>query len=126
MSRRIQILIVEDDPVDAELLVMALTRAGFDFDWQRVDTEAAYRDKLEVGPDLIFSDCKMPRFSALRALDVLKEKALKIPFIIMSGSIEEETAASAIEKGATNCLTKGMPANLKQVVRQALGTDTAS
>ncbi|MGB8354695.1 MAG: response regulator [Chthoniobacteraceae bacterium] len=121
MSRRIQILIIEDDAVDAELLVMALNRAGVEFDWKRVDTEDAYLDCLRPDLDLIFSDCRMPRFNALRALEMLKERGLKIPFIIMSGSIEESTAAEAIRQGATSCLVKGQKVDLKQVVRQALG-----
>lgn len=125
MSEPLQILIVEDDAVDAELLVMMLNRAGMEFDWKRVDTEEAYLGHLSQAPDLIFSDCKMPRFNALRALELLKERGLKIPFIIMSGSIEEQTAALAIKQGAAHCLVKGQKVDLKQVVRQALGNIAA-
>ena len=107
--------------MDAELLVMALNRAGIEFDWQQVDTEDAYQGSLSQDPDLIFSDCRMPMFNALRALELLKESGLKIPFIIMSGSIEEATAAQAIKQGATSCLVKGQKVDLKQVVLQALG-----
>ncbi|HWB59405.1 MAG TPA: response regulator [Chthoniobacteraceae bacterium] len=121
MPERIQILIVEDDPLDTELLVRALTRAGFDFDWQRVDTEEAYLEKLEPAPDLIFSDCNMPQFSGLHALKLLKERGLDIPFIILSGSIGEKTAAAVMEQGATDCLQKGHPtAALEKIVRHAL------
>jgi len=126
MAQRIQILIVEDDPVDAELLVMALGRANLDFEWHRVDTEAAYLTRLEQKPDLIFSDCKMPRFGAVRALELMNARGVKIPFIIMSGTIEQETVDAAMRHGATACLTKGEPANLKQLVSKALGVDEAS
>ena len=120
MAHRIQILMIEDDPLDAELLARALNRAGFVFDWQRVDTEAAYLERLEAAPDLIFSDCNMPQFSGLRALELLKERGLEIPFIVLSGSIGEKTAEAVMKQGATDCLLKGQSARLEQTVRQAL------
>lgn len=120
MAQRFQILMIEDDPLDAELLARALNRAGFEFDWERVDTETGFLDKLEAAPDLIFSDCNMPQFSGLRALELLKERGLEIPFIVLSGSIGEKTAEAILKQGAAGCLLKGQPARLEQTVRQAL------
>lgn len=120
MPQRLQILIVEDDLLDAELLVRALNRAGFDFEWERVDTEGAFLDNLEPTPDLIFSDCNMPQFSGLRALELLKERGLEIPFIVLSGSIGEKTAEAIMKQGATDCLLKGQPVHLEKTVRLAL------
>lgn len=123
MSKRIQILIVEDDPVDAELLVLGLKRAGFDFDWERVHTEPDYLGKLRPGLDLIFSDCKLPQFSGHRALELLKKSELEIPFIVLSGSIDEQTAESTIKDGAAYWLMKGQMDGLKPTVRKALGLE---
>lgn len=120
MAQRLQILLVEDDALDAELLMRALRRAGFDFDCHRVDTEPDFLEHLRPGLDLILSDCNMPQFSGLRALDLLKEHGLAIPFVIMSGSIGEATAKEAIKRGAVDCLLKGQPANLEQTIRHAL------
>ena len=121
MSERIQILMVEDNPTDAELVVRELRRSGFEFDWQRVDTEAEYLAKLNSSVDLILSDYQMPQFSGLRALDLLKRQpGLDIPFIIVSGTIGEETAVQAMLMGAADYLLKDRIARLGEAVRRAL------
>jgi CheY-like chemotaxis protein len=107
MSRPLQILIVEDNVNDANLLVRELRRSGFQFEWQRVDTETEYLAKLNSGLDLILSDYEMPQFNGLRALQLLKEhSALEIPFIIVSGTIGEEKAVVAVQQGAADYLLK--------------------
>src|ERR1700683_3172456 len=100
MSRQIQVLIVEDNPADAELLVRELRRAEFDPQWHRVETETDYLAGLCPDLDLILSDFEMPEFSGLRALELLNERGYQIPFIIVSGTIGEETAVAAIKQGA--------------------------
>ena len=72
MPQPIKVLIAEDNPADAELLLRELRRAGFDPDWHRVDTEPAYLERLHDGPDLVLSDFEMPQFNGLRALELLK------------------------------------------------------
>src|SRR5277367_116308 len=121
MPGRIQILILEDNPTDAELVVRELRRAGFDFDWERVDTEANYLARLNPGLHLILSDYVMPQFSGLRALELLKQQpALEIPFIIVSGTIGEETAVAAMRQGAADYLLKDRVTRLGPAVRRAL------
>ena len=121
MPQRLQILIVEDNPEDAELLVRELRRAGFKFDWERVDTEAEYLAKLNSDLDLILSDYDMPQFNGLRALQLLKQQpALDIPFIIVSGTIGEEIAVTAMQQGAADYLLKDRIARLPTAVRRAL------
>ena len=121
MPSPLQILIVEDDPTDAELMVLELQRSEFDFEWQRVDTEVEFLAKLNPGLNLILSDYKMPNFTGLRALELLKQQpALDIPFIVVSGSIGEETAVDVLQHGAADYLLKDRIARLGQSVRQAL------
>ncbi|HEV3273210.1 MAG TPA: response regulator [Candidatus Methylacidiphilales bacterium] len=121
MPEKIEILIVEDNPTDAELLVRELYRAGFEFEWTRVDTEAAYLAKLNPGLNLILSDYEMPQFSGLRALELLNQQpALDIPFIIVSGTIGEEMAVMAMQQGAADYLLKDRTARLGPAVRRAL------
>jgi signal transduction histidine kinase len=121
MPQRIQILIVEDNPADADLVVRELRRAEFDFDWQRVDTEAEYLAKLNSGLHLILSDYEMPQFSGLRALELLKQQpALDIPFIIVSGTIGEDMAVAAMQRGAADYLLKDRITRLGPAVRRAL------
>jgi signal transduction histidine kinase len=121
MAQLIQILILEDNPVDAELLVRELRRSGFSFDWQRVDTEADFLAKLNSGIHLILSDFEMPEFNGLRALELLKRQTLlEIPFIIVSGTIGEDVAVQAMKMGAADYLLKDRITRLGPSVRRAL------
>jgi len=121
MPQKIQILIVEDNPSDAQLLVRELRRSEIDFDWHRVDTEAEYLARLNPDLKLILSDYEMPQFSGLRALELLKQQpALEIPFIIVSGTIGEEMAVTAMQQGAADYLLKDRLTRLGSAVRRAL------
>src|SRR4051812_37418827 len=99
MSHQIQILLVEDNPADAELLMNALNEADFNPTWERVETEADYLERLRPDLDLVLSDYQLPQFSGLRALELLREKGLDVPFILASGTIGEETAVEAMRMG---------------------------
>ena len=121
MSERIKILVVEDNPADAELLVRELRRSGFDFDWQRVDTEVEYLAELNSSLHLILSDFEMPEFNGLRALELLKQQpTLDIPFIIVSGTIGEEMAVAVMREGVADYLLKDRITRLAPAVRRAL------
>ncbi len=120
MPHPLKILIVEDNSDDADLALAALGRAGFEPDWQRVETEAAYLEKLNGGLDLVLSDYQMPAFNGLRALELLKQSGLEIPFILVSGTIGEETAVEAMRQGATDYLLKDRLTRLGAAVTHAL------
>lgn len=116
----LRVLLVEDNTADAELLVRHLRRAGFDPEWRRVDTEEDYREHLTEDLDLVLADYQMPQFSGLRALELLKESGLAVPFIIVSGSIGEEMAVRAMREGASDYLLKDRMARLGPAVVHAL------
>ncbi|HEY6166825.1 MAG TPA: histidine kinase dimerization/phosphoacceptor domain -containing protein [Verrucomicrobiae bacterium] len=120
MSQPLRVLLVEDNSQDAELVVRELRRAGFDPNWHRVDTETEYLSRLDPDLDIILSDYAMPQFDGLRALEVLKERRLEIPFIIVSGTIGEETAVKVMKRGATDYLLKDRLTRLGPAVNQAL------
>src|SRR6267143_5607862 len=120
MTQPLRVLIVEDNATDAELVLRELRRAGFDPDWQRVDTEADYLAGLDPALDIILSDYSMPQFSGLRALELLKERKLEIPFILVSATIGEETAVTAMRSGAADYLLKDRLTRLGQSVSHAL------
>jgi PAS domain S-box-containing protein/putative nucleotidyltransferase with HDIG domain len=120
MPTPLRLLIVEDLPADAELLVLHLEGEGFQLEWQRVQTEADYLTALETNPDLILSDWLLPLFSGSRALQLMNERGLNIPFIIVSGSIGEETAVESMRQGAVDYLLKDRLRRLGQAVRHAL------
>jgi PAS domain S-box-containing protein len=123
MSRPLKVLLLEDNSVDAELLLLELRRAGFAPDCRLVETEADYMASLDPSLDLILSDYGLPGFSGLRALEVLKESGLEIPFILVSGTIGEETAVAAMREGAADYLLKDRLARLGVAINRALDED---
>jgi PAS domain S-box-containing protein/putative nucleotidyltransferase with HDIG domain len=119
-DQNVRVLVVEDRPEDAELVVHELRRAGFTVEWERVDTEQEYLARLNPALDAILADYTMPEFDALRALSLLKEHGLDIPFIVVSGSISEEIAVRCMKEGAADYLLKDRLARLGQAVSNAL------
>src|SRR3990172_9817543 len=120
MSNPIRLLLVEDSVEDAELLLTELVNHGFELQWDRVDTEADYLAMLDTSPDVILADYRLPHFSGLRALELLNERRLDIPFIVASGSISDVEAANLIKAGASDFLLKDRMARLGPAVTQAL------
>jgi signal transduction histidine kinase len=119
--RTLRALLVEDSELDAELLARALTRGGFALTWARVDTADEMDQALRKQPwDLILCDHAMPRFSAPEALELLKHHQADVPFIIVSGYIEEETAVSAMKAGAHDYIMKDRLARLVPAVEREL------
>ncbi len=120
MARPLRVLIVEDNPADAELIARQLRRAGFDAEWKRVDTEPEYLASLHSDLDVILSDYEMPQFSGLRALELLKARNLEIPFILVSGTIGEEMAVAAMKQGAADYLLKDRLTRLGSAITHTL------
>lgn len=119
--RPLRVLLVEDSRMDAELLARALSRGGFDLTWERVDTGEEMERALQKQPwDIILCDHAMPRFSAPRALELLQQHKLDVPFIIVSGYIEEETAVGAMKAGAHDYIMKDRLARLVPAVEREL------
>ncbi|HZZ78912.1 MAG TPA: PAS domain S-box protein [Gemmataceae bacterium] len=117
---RLKVLLVEDSQADAKLVMRELRQAGFTFDSTRVETAVDFCAQLELAPDIILSDFNMPQFSATHALELLRERGLDIPFIIISGSIGEEIAVKAIQQGANDYLLKDRLGRLGSAVSKAL------
>src|SRR5216117_2755986 len=113
MNKSLRLLLVEDSADDAELIVRTLEVGGYTVTYERVETSEGMRAALtESRWDLVLSDYRMPRFSAPAALDVLQSAGLDLPFIIISGTIGEETAVSALKAGANDFMVKGRLARL--------------
>ncbi|MFH0881097.1 MAG: PAS domain S-box protein, partial [Lentisphaerota bacterium] len=113
-------LLVEDSASDAELLIHELRHTGYVVEAVRVDTEPDFRTHLTPRVDVILADYSMPQFGAMRALEILKESGLDIPFLIISGSIGEDLAIEAMHKGADDYLLKDRLSRLGQAVAHAL------
>lgn len=117
----LRILVVEDETYDAELFFDELREDGLEFTHCLVDDAVAYCTALDqFEPDIILSDLSLPGFSGYRALQILRERALDIPFIFVSGTIGEEAAIEALRSGATDYVLKGRLTRLPAVVRRAI------
>ena len=120
MPTAIRVLILEDRPEDAELMAEKLRQGGFDPLWQRVETEADYLAGLASGPSVILADYYLPGFDAARALQLLRERGLDIPFIVVSGVIGEDIAVATMRQGAADYLLKDRLVRLAPAVSRVL------
>jgi anti-anti-sigma factor len=123
MDKSLRVLLVEDSAEDAALLLRRLKRAGYTATAERVETAETMREALTRGPwDIVFSDHRMPLFSALGALGVLREREIDLPFIIVSGNIGEELVVAAMQNGASDYVLKDDLTRLASAIDRALDT----
>jgi PAS domain S-box-containing protein len=121
MNRQIRILIVEDNPADAELIQRELRRAGIIFISRQVATKDAFLMALrEFGPDIVLSDYNLPQFSGPEALRLLKKAGSAVPFILITGSLTEEVAVECMKDGAHDYILKTSLTRLPSALRSAL------
>jgi signal transduction histidine kinase len=120
-NQKVRILQVEDNPLDAELVLSELDQDGLEYDVQLVDDEPAFRAALEqFKPNIVLSDLSLPTFSGERALEILRAASTDIPFIFISATLGEEAAIEALRNGATDYILKHNTARLASAVRRAL------
>ena len=117
----LRILFVEDVAADAELAAAELRRAGVSFEWRRVETRGQFVAALgEYRPALVLSDFTLSGFNGMDALALTLEHAPETPFILVTGSTNEETAVACIKAGAWDYILKDRLSRLPLAVRAAL------
>jgi signal transduction histidine kinase len=117
----LRVLLVEDSPDDAELILHALERGGYRVTSERVDTRHDLAEALERSRwDIVLSDYAMPQFSGPEALTLVKAKGLDLPFIIVSGTIGEDAAVAAMRSGANDYVLKQSLARLCPALEREL------
>jgi signal transduction histidine kinase len=120
VSKPLRVLLIEDSEDDALLVLRELRRGGYNPEFERVEDADAVRRALEQSWDIIFSDWSMPRLDAIRALSVVKERGVDVPFIVVSGTVTEETAVEALRGGAHDFLPKDRLTRLIPAVEREL------
>jgi hypothetical protein len=116
------VLIVDDAREDADLIVQTIERDGYTVVYERVHTAKAMRSALtRPGWDLVLSDYTMRNFSAVAALQILRETASDLPCLIISGTAGEETAVAALKAGARDFFVKGRLSHLVRAIERELG-----
>lgn len=116
-----RILILEDVPSDAELIERELRKAQINFLAHRVETREAFLSEIkDFAPDLILSDYSLPSFDGMSALFLAKDLIASAPFIIVTGSLNEEIAVDCIKAGAMDYVIKENLVRLGPAVKSAL------
>jgi PAS domain S-box-containing protein len=117
----LRLLLVEDMEDDEILLLRSLRKSGYQVEHQRVECAEEMRRALESHDwDLIISDYNLPQFSALAALEVYHQVGKDLPFLIVSGTVGEETAVTALRSGAHDFLIKGKYSRLGPAIEREL------
>jgi len=117
----LKILFIEDASSDTVLAEHSLKAAGLDFQFQTVKTEETLRTALkQFDPDLVISDYSMPEFDGMTALHTVLELNAGLPFIVFTGSINEETAVECMKAGATDYVLKEHVNRLPLAVKSAI------
>lgn len=117
----LQFLLLEDSPLDAELIQANLVAGGVECKLVQVDTQADFVVALETGSfDLILSDYSLPNFDGISALAIARRRCPEIPFIFVSATLGEELAIEAMKQGATDYVLKQRLQRLVPAVERAL------
>ncbi|MFA7427142.1 HD domain-containing phosphohydrolase [Mesotoga sp.] len=120
-DERIRILFAEDLHTDVDLARRKISRVFPEIEVSVVDTEQDFVEKLEAfRPDLVISDYMMPTFDGMRVIELVLEKAPEIPVIILTGSMNEDTAAECMKAGAVDYVIKEHMARLPYAVVEAM------
>ncbi|SRR5579884_50819 len=121
MDQMLRILMLEDAPADAALIERELRKAKFRFAAKRVETREDFIRELQAfSPDLILSDYSLPSFDGFSAMALAKQLAPLTPFIIVTGSLDEETAVECIKNGAADYVIKERVVRLGPAIESAL------
>ena len=120
-TKPFKILFVEDVPLDVDIAVRELRNANFEFEYSTVCTKSGLNKSLkEFKPDLIISDYMMPSFNGLQALTLSIAHDPDLPFILCTGSVNDEVAVDCMKAGAIDYVTKRHMSRLPFAVRDAL------
>lgn len=121
MERTVKILLLEDNTSDAELIRYQISKSSFNSQVKHVSELADFSMAIDQYiPDIILSDYNLVGFTGMDALELVRQKCRLTPFIIVTGTIDEETAADTIKKGAWDYIVKERLMRLNSAIKNAL------
>jgi len=123
-AHALKILILEDEPTDAELMQRALHKAGLDFTARRVDNRAGFIAPIEgFAPDIVLADYKLPDFNGAEALAHVRDVHPEIPVVMVTGTLGDEAAIALLNTGAKDYVLKSNLARLPTAVRRVISIE---
>jgi two-component system cell cycle sensor histidine kinase/response regulator CckA len=121
MDAPLNLLLLEDVAADAELVEHELKRSGFNINSRRVESREDFLHELSCSPtDIILADYSLPQFSALEALQLLREVRSNIPLVLVTGANSEEVAVQCMQEGAEDYILKSSLKRLPSAVQRTL------
>jgi DNA-binding response OmpR family regulator len=121
MAQHLKVLLLEDDPLDAELILARLADGGYECASTRVWTRGKFEAELARDcHDVILADFSLPAFDGLSALRLARDHCPHVPFLFVSGAMGEEVAIESLKNGATDYVLKQRLNRLVPAVRRAL------
>jgi signal transduction histidine kinase/DNA-binding response OmpR family regulator len=118
---KLQLILLEDSPLDAELIYKTLAEGGIGCELIVVQSRTDYVKALETKTfDLILADYSLPGFDGLLALQIARRLYAEVPFIFVSGALGEELAIETLKSGATDYVLKERLGRLVPSVKRAL------
>jgi PAS domain S-box-containing protein len=121
MDDSVNILLLEDNKNDAELIYWKIKNSKLDFKWTHVSDLIEFVEILDIlKPDIVLSDYNLVGFTGIDALEIVKQKCPLLPFVIVTGNLDEETAAESIKSGAWDYVLKDRLSRLDFAIKNAL------
>jgi len=118
---KLRVLLVEDEPADAELMIRVLRRAGFEASEDRVQTAEEFTGSVRKNSyDVVLADYKLPNWNGMESVELLRREGLDTPVILVSGALGDQTAVDCIKRGAADYVLKDNLARLPDSVRRAV------
>jgi len=119
---KLRVLVIEDNPADADLELGELRRAGFVVSSDLAQSRAEVSAHLDKNTyDVVLADYNLPQFRGMEAVQIIRDKGLTIPLILVTGALKSVTAVECVKQGATDYVLKDHLARLPLCVRRALG-----
>ncbi len=121
MEKELKILVLEDIQTDAELVIFEIKKNEIKFNYKRVETEIEFREALYTyKPDIILSDYNLPQFTGMQALEIRNKLYPQIPFILVTGTLNEIIAVDCMKAGADDYILKDNLTRLGTAIKSAL------
>lgn len=121
MKKNLKILYIEDEVNDFIMLENELKKSKKDFTLKRSETENELINLLdEYNPDIVISDYSLPTFNGMAALKICKQLIPKIPFIVLTGSMNEDVAVECMKAGADDYVIKEHMTRINNAIDSAI------
>ncbi|MEQ1675417.1 MAG: PAS domain S-box protein [Chitinophagaceae bacterium] len=126
METNLKLLMLEDDPADAELIQTLLQRAGLQFNAVVASNEGEFLEAMkDNGYHAVLADNALPQYSSMEALKIIRANNPYVAFILVTGTVSEEFAVNIIKQGADDYILKHNLTRLPAAISNAISKKKA-